>query len=357
MDADTFKAEFLTGLNHQQAGQYDAAIAVWNRLLEARPDSAEALSQRGLSQFWAGDQEAGLADIHRALDMATDKAPIHYHLASLLLERADQTRAVDHLLAAGRGAEDNGLLLVMVVDDLIRLDRADAALALAETAATSHPGDARTQAALAKALLAQARIEAAATAAAGAYERLPFDPFVLEAYAAAMMLADRQKETQAALSTIERMPSEMLERAFIVIARLLEANRDYHKALKFYQALVQGGSDTLSVMVDFARLALPQGELEAARATLDRVLKRTPDLATALMLMGEYHLRTGGPAKGVPLLRQALASNGALVDCYRLMQEFAPGSLTDGDREALRALATDATLPTATRDKAGGLLG
>ena len=356
MDAETFKAHFMTGLSHQQSGNFDQAKAVWQQLLDARPDSAEALSQLGLARFWSGEQEAGLADMRQALEMAADKAPIHYHLASLLLELGNQGEAATHLAAAGRHAGDNGMLVGLIVDDLNRLDQTPTALEIAETAVSGAPDDARLQAAYAKALLAAGRIAAAGTAAAAAYEAMPADPFVLEAYAAAMILAGRSDETAAALATIENMPSEMLERAFIVIARLLEANGDYYRAYRFHESLVAGGTDTLSVMVDFARLAMAQGAVDDADRALDRVLRRSPDMAPALMLKGEVHLRREDPAKGIPALRRALELNPSLVDCYRLMADHAPGSLTDADRHALLALSADADLPDATRQKAASLL-
>ncbi len=259
-----------------------------------------------------------------------------------------------HLRQAAAAAADNAALMTLVVDDLIRLGRLDDAAEAAGSMAAEETVTPPGRALAAKAALIAAQPAKALELAAAAHAANPFDPMVLEAYGAAAILVGDTAAEAAALDTAAQMPPELCERLFLIWAKLLEINGCTGQALGFVRSLAQAGSDSLTVLVDHARLALAEGAVEEARASLDRALKLSPQLASALLLLGEVHVQQGQPAKAVPVLRRALNDNPKLVDAYRLLARL--DALNSADQQRLSALAADPGLAASARRSAADLL-
>jgi len=63
---------FLRGNAHYEAGQYQEALAAYNRALELRPDDPDTLNNRGITLGHLGRHEEALADYNRSLDLRRD---------------------------------------------------------------------------------------------------------------------------------------------------------------------------------------------------------------------------------------------------------------------------------------------
>lgn len=349
--AESLTERLMTGLKHQHEGAYDRAIAQWQAILADHPNHMGALAQLGVSLFWSGQREAGLAKVAEAVAAQPDVAALHHHHATLLLEMQRMADGLDALTKAGALAQDNPMLLSMIVDDFIRLGRTKEARRLARAERGDDP---RLLAARAKALIADRLPEEALAIAVDAYERAPMDPFVLEAYGAAAILAGQDAKTADILALAERMPAELCERLFLVWARLLEANAAYRPAFDFLNALVASGSDTVAVLIDHARLGLALDKVAEAKHSLDRVMRANAHIPTVHLLLGDYFLRKGQLAQAVPALRAALDGNPFLVEAYRLLAQC--GALLDQDRAELAQLAESPALSPAARKTAQTLL-
>jgi len=86
-------AHVTDGLARAWSGDYDGAIAGFDRAIAAAPGSASAWLNRGLVRRRKGETDAALADLDRAVRLAPASARAHYNRALLLRQRGDLSRA------------------------------------------------------------------------------------------------------------------------------------------------------------------------------------------------------------------------------------------------------------------------
>jgi tetratricopeptide (TPR) repeat protein len=97
-EADTMRASGLEVLGRAQfeVGEYEAAIATYERLLEIDPDSVAAHAWKSQTHVRMQDFEAALPHVRRAAALAPDDAAMQYNAAVILL----QTDAIDEGIVA-----------------------------------------------------------------------------------------------------------------------------------------------------------------------------------------------------------------------------------------------------------------
>lgn len=115
-----------------QEGDYDAAIAHWNRWLEADPHSAEALSLIGRAWIQKGDLEQGLEYCTRSLEAGPGQIHMVIRRAELLerMGRSDEAREQLNLYA--RIFPENPDILIAQAQWLNRRKRRQEARALVQ---------------------------------------------------------------------------------------------------------------------------------------------------------------------------------------------------------------------------------
>ncbi|MBI5395709.1 MAG: tetratricopeptide repeat protein [Verrucomicrobia bacterium] len=91
-----FNADRLldSGYNKQDKGDYDGAIADYNRALELDPKYALAYNNRGLVKSNKGDQDAAIADFDRALELDPKLAFAYNNRGKAYMEKGDYERAI-----------------------------------------------------------------------------------------------------------------------------------------------------------------------------------------------------------------------------------------------------------------------
>lgn len=97
-EADTMRASGLEVLGRAQfeVGEFDAAIATYERLLVLAPDSVAAHAWKSQTHVRLGDLEGALPHVRRAAELAPGDAAMQYNAAVILL----QTEAVEEGVAA-----------------------------------------------------------------------------------------------------------------------------------------------------------------------------------------------------------------------------------------------------------------
>ena len=80
------------GLQRERLGDYEGAIADFERAIEINPQYANAYSNRGFAKSRLGDYEGAMADYERAIEINPQM-----HRARFNLGRAYIRRAIDFL--------------------------------------------------------------------------------------------------------------------------------------------------------------------------------------------------------------------------------------------------------------------
>ena len=81
-----FAASLASALQHHQAGELERACRIYEALLGAHPDHAEALHLLGVLRHQMGDNDQAMELIRRAVDVDPDNAQYHYNLGVVLQE-------------------------------------------------------------------------------------------------------------------------------------------------------------------------------------------------------------------------------------------------------------------------------
>ncbi len=91
--------EFTTAERAVKAGRYDAAIPLFQKVIEADPGDANAYNYLGFSHRKLGRYETALAFYHKALKLDPDHRGAREYLGELYLELGDVKKAEQQLAA------------------------------------------------------------------------------------------------------------------------------------------------------------------------------------------------------------------------------------------------------------------
>jgi len=80
-------------LDHHQRGRTAQARAIYQRVLSAQPNHAEALNLLGLLAAGAGHADDAIDLVRRAVAASPDNPAYHFHLGTLLQTVAGRTLA------------------------------------------------------------------------------------------------------------------------------------------------------------------------------------------------------------------------------------------------------------------------
>jgi tetratricopeptide (TPR) repeat protein len=91
---------FAEGLDHMQGRRAEAAIAVFTRIIQARPAFAEGWNKRATIYFLTGDLDRSLADCHEVLK----RNPVHFGVLAgygqIYLQRGEPEKALEYFKRA-----------------------------------------------------------------------------------------------------------------------------------------------------------------------------------------------------------------------------------------------------------------
>lgn len=123
------------GVAYSELGDFDRAIADYERALQLRPGDPKSVrnlriahTRRGLAAARVGELDRALADLTRAIELEPEHPTAYVRRAELRLERGEVEAAIGDLETAGRLAPDNR-------EARAQLDRARSLLAARSTAA------------------------------------------------------------------------------------------------------------------------------------------------------------------------------------------------------------------------------
>jgi basic membrane protein A len=82
------------GINHQEQGQQDLAIADFDRAIELEPGLAEAYGNRGRAYAEMGDYDRAIADLNRTIELQPDLAEAYFNRGVAYWHKGDYDRAI-----------------------------------------------------------------------------------------------------------------------------------------------------------------------------------------------------------------------------------------------------------------------
>jgi tetratricopeptide (TPR) repeat protein len=321
-------AHYRRGNEHKDAGQFEAALASYDRAIELKPDYAHALCNRGVVLAALQRTDAALESYDRALALDPGDAIAHYNRAVLLQQRKQweaARAAYQRTLQLNAGFFHAHFNLGAVHMQLRQWDSAltsyDAAIAIDPGAAAAHFN---------RGVILQMRGQA--RAALACYERaITLDPGLYQAFFKRGTVLQELKDPAGALASYDRAlgihrasAEAWLNRGVVLqeLGRIPEALGSYDEAIAlnsgyaegwFNRGTLQNDLDqwedalasfdrAIAIRAGYAEAHFQRGvtlahlrRVEAAIASYDRAIALQPDLAEAqynralaLLLAGDY---------------------------------------------------------------------
>lgn len=298
-------ARSLIGVCMAEAGDVAGARALVEEAAAAEPGNWRfALNLSALREIEGrGDEAAECA--RRATTLAPERFEVWARLGSLAANQGDYAGAVPALERALGMAEHPGLALLLAgaAYEIGQYDKAQAALGRFERVAPGHPEALKLRTHLA---------------------RRGGDVDAFLAAATKWLGADPQSEA-----------------ARVAVAHGHAQRDDYHRAIEIYRPLADRDADHQAT---FARYLLWARDFDGAGAYYERALAARPDHADAAAGLARLNIYRGRLDEAARLAGQAIAGDPANVDGYSQLAVATGAQLSDGQLEALRALADDPAL-------------
>jgi Flp pilus assembly protein TadD len=221
---------------HYEAGRFDEAIRLLQKVLEQDPKSSEAHNSLGLALARQRRFAEALASYQRALALQPDYADALRNIAQVLVEGGAPEEAIRALEHARKLEPDNADTLVALGPLYNMLNRPDLAAERFQESLQISPSDPRAQMGLASALEFQGRIDDAISAYRGAIDLKPD-------YGAAylqLVSLETPGNIETLIPTMKNVLSEPslapLHRWNLCFAlgRAFEVAQDYDQAFQFF---------------------------------------------------------------------------------------------------------------------------
>jgi len=267
------KASFAKALQLQNAGQAEAALALYTNIVMERPATAEAHFQIGRIHAAAGRLPQAKAALLKALD------------------HRPRERAIWNALAAVTPKDDHDALAVQIADGLPKAERLNYA--------TTLRGEGRHSAAEA---VLWALVEAGMDDA-----RLPLSQRLKETC--------RFEEAESVLSAAKTKSGEL----WYTLALARAALRRPRAAQKAMQKAVRSGAKPAPAAVALASALWKEDEREAALDVIDDAVARYPDAGMLVGQRGQMLQSVGEMARAQDDLRRAVSldpSDGEAIRAY-----------------------------------------
>ena len=86
---------FKKGHSYQEKGQWDKAIAEYNKAIELNPEYAEAYYNRGLAHYHKGQYDQAISDYNKAIEINPEYAVVYHNRGSAYIKLDQSDRACD----------------------------------------------------------------------------------------------------------------------------------------------------------------------------------------------------------------------------------------------------------------------
>ncbi len=291
----------------------ESAISDLRRVLDARPDWAQAHFLMGSALFLQGDRAGARAEVARALELEASFAPAARLMVRIHAGLGDHDLAVESGRAILKARPDDDETRIVLAQSLVRLARMDDALsellaipperrgAEAEFAigrTYSLTGDTESAyehlmranalqphrygilAALLDLDMKAGRPDASAERVSAALAERPDDPQLLQLHGQVSLYTGRTNEAESAFrKAIEANPNDL--GAYQNLARYLAVTGRPTEVLETYERALGSNPESASLHLIVGSLYELQGKSEEAMERYESAIQLDPDLAVA----------------------------------------------------------------------------
>jgi tetratricopeptide (TPR) repeat protein len=135
------RAQLIQGRLAFQGGQYKDAADAFSKAVEAAPESANARINLASAMARLGDTEGAVRELRAALGFDPQNLSAHLNLGLILASQGQYADAVDHLKTVVDETPDNSEATDVLTRALLRLGRAEEAMAVLSKKTMRDPGD------------------------------------------------------------------------------------------------------------------------------------------------------------------------------------------------------------------------
>lgn len=93
-------SSYNRGAAHMAQGEYDRAIACFDKAIRIEPSFAEAYCNRGTAYYETGQCDAAIADFSKAIEIEPDFAQAYYNRAVAYYDKQEYDRAMQDIQKA-----------------------------------------------------------------------------------------------------------------------------------------------------------------------------------------------------------------------------------------------------------------
>jgi len=294
---DSLRILELLGLAQQASGDTNQAIATFNKLVAAAPNSPEPLVRLAGAQLTAKDVPGAVQSLRRALEINPNLVPVRQQLAALSLQQGKPDDALAEAKALQKGLPDKAAGY-MLEGDIYAAQKQWPGAEHAYREALKHE-NATVPATRLHAVLVQAgKVSEANTFASSWVKNNPKDAGFQ------MYLADQSLRT-----------------------------KDYKTAANYYKAVIAQQPRNAVALNNLAFVAGQTGDPNAVKYA-EQALAIAPESAAIQDTLGWLLVEKGDTQRGIELLRQAVA--GA-PNAGEVRLHLAKALIKTGDRKGARS--------------------
>lgn len=320
----TIGEALASAFKHHQAGRLEEAVALYRRILAARPEHADANHLLGVVAYQRGDHGRAIQLIEKALALNPNAAAYHKNLGSAYQALGDLDKAVAHH----------------------------------ETAIRLKPDYHEAQHGLAEALRRQGRHEGAIASYREATEIAPDFIHAHNGLAISLVALGRHEEAEPVYRKALALNPEFAE-AHINLANLLKLRGKRKDAESHFRAALALQPRSIAALVNLGNLYKDMGRVGEAVASYEKALEIRPDFAPAHNNLANLFKDQGESAQAVAHFRKAIEFDPALVDAHSNLllslhysADYTPEAIFETHREWARRHAEPLTAQAAPHDNA-----
>ena len=336
------------------AGQYTEATETYSMILSDWQDVASAHLGRGRARLALGDDEGGLADLTRAVELEPDAPTSAEELADVLYVRGRYRDAAEYYLqAVDSGSQDSGTRY-RLASSLVQLNRPDDALEHLKAALEIDPSQGEARLLLGALLNAEGRHAHAERELLAARAHIDADGDFFTELGYALLKQDKLAEAEQVAREFVRFDTGDA-RSHTLLGEVFLHRKQYKPArIELIQALQTNAKEPRAQVAlgqTWLAIGKRQGDrrdLEKARQILESA-QGVPE-AERVMVLGQVALEESKLSEAVTLLEQSLGIGAeelparlSLADAKYRAKDFA-GAATELQRARLFA-SKDVAIP------------
>lgn len=289
----------ILGSAHMALGQYDKAMAEFNRAITLDPKLADVHLKKGLFNLSRGDVEQAEEDMVKAVRIAPDVLDTRLVLANHYIRQQNYLKAMEVLEEGVKGSAQDALIYNYQAGILLAQKKIPEAIARLKAAKEASPLYFTPYFNLANLYLSQEKYD---LALAELNAVLSLEPKQVNAHLASGMIMELQGDEVAALASYRRARDTGTVEGAVGLANYQVKRGAQSEALAVLDQAQQEFADHSGLLELKSRLLLKSGRVDEALELLSRI----EELA---------------PGRGYPILVQVLMHYGKKEEATRLAEK------------------------------------